>query len=404
MEDNFDQQNIEDAEFKEESKAMTVSQNLLSVRKELTDFLLDDRKTQRFIDGAIKVREIAIKLTKPLDWVQFGESMHLQDKRLGELSTYLQTVFGVNIQFLPTTTSVGEYKQFIYEAKLDENKRPLKDDKGNNIEEEIEVDVKEYIVTGGIMVEELSNGQVTRKRIIQPITGSSTTADKMWAKRNGKFVDPGHIQPSLVRKKAEANYRGNCLRYIWGLKGVSPEELRSVFGKDAVFADSSVRGTKQQHSNEDKGELGQLWTRLVQAHDGFADKARATLKSMTSYPAGTNKSTGKAYNANPGYEDIYRVKVGSFGHKKIITLVEKFEKQQTNGVESSQKNEADSELMQNKNFKRYLESMQNAKSKDSIIAIEKQISTDKTLNQGHFAELNRMAEMKYKEFEEPLPY
>lgn len=210
MEETFGQENIEDAEIQKESKAMTLSENLLSVRRELTDFLLDDRKTQRFIDGAIKVREIAIKLTKPTDWVQFGESMHLEDKRLAELSTYLQTIFAVNIQFLPTTTSVGEYKQFIYETKLDEQKRPLKDDQGNMIEEEIEVDVKEYIVTGGLMVEELNNGQVTRKRIIQPITGSATTADKMWAKRNGKFVDPSHIQPSLVRKKAEANYRGNC--------------------------------------------------------------------------------------------------------------------------------------------------------------------------------------------------
>lgn len=379
---------------------MLSTRTLMSAQRELTDFLLDSRQTERFIDAAKKMREISIRLTMPEDWVQFGESMHLQDKRLASLSNHLQALFQINIQFLPTQVTVSDYKQIVTEILLDEHRRPIKDENGKNKTEEIEIDVKEYICTGGIMVEEVRAGQISRKRIIQPITGAATSSDPLWAKRNGQYLDPNQIQPSLIRKKAEANYRGNCLRYFWGLKGVDRKELEFIFGDTGKFADSTVRGAKQQQTPEAQGILGDIWKRVVDSFDGQAAKAKDWLKGTTSFPAGTNRSTGEAYNGFDGYTDIMRVKPGSKSLQKIEKALEKREKEKGLAVDGANKGEKEAGSLSVKNYNRYKSSLDHAPSIEAILIIENQFGKNKTLSSGHVQDLVNLASARYNEFEE----
>ena len=397
MENQETQGPIENAQIVQ----MISTRALMSAQKELTDFLLDEKRTQRFIDAAKKMKDIAIRLTNPEDWVIFGESMHLQERRLVEISAYLQTLMQVNIQFLPTTVTIDEYKQIVNQTKLDENKSPLKDSSGKYLTEEIEIDVREYICTGGIMVEELQDGKTVRKRIIQPISGSASTADQLWAKRNGLFLDPNQVQPSLIRKKAEANYRGNCLRLLWGLKGITLAELKEAFGDDiSRLADSTRRGAKQQQSPEAVKAIEKLWTRVLTTFDGKAEAAKAWLKTVTSFSAGTNKSTGQAYQGFDGYTDIYRVKPESKSFTKIQRAVEKCEAEKGAAATGTEAKEAGSIFLSKKSYKRHCANLENAKSADTILNIEKQIAKDQTLSLGHLTSLNDMATVRFQEFEE----
>jgi len=391
---------IENAQLVEAPKQESSQMALMSAQKELTDFLLDDRRTERYIDAARKMREISIKLTRPDDWVQFGEGMHLQDKRLASLSNHLQALFQINIQFLNTQITVSEYKQIVSQIILDEHRRPLKDETGKSRSEEIEIDVREYVCSGGIVIEEIRAGQISRKRIIQPITGAATSCDPLWAKRNGQYLDPNQIQPSLIRKKAEANYRGNCLRYFWGLKGVSKEELDSVFGGETKYADSSVRGAKQQQTPEAQGILGDIWKRILTAFDGQAAQAKPWLQKITSFPAGTNRSTGEAYNGFEGYSDIMRVKPGSKSLQKIEKALEAREKEKGLAVDGANKAEKETISQSAKNYARYKSSLDHAPSADAILAIEKSIGADRTLSPGHIKDLEMLASARYNDFEE----
>lgn len=395
------QEPLEGAQIIEMPKQESSQAALMSAQRELTDFLLDDRRTERFIDAAKKMREISMRLTQPEDWVQFGETMHLQDKRLASLSNHLQTLFQINIQFLPTQITVSEYRQIVNETLLDEHRRPLKDESGQNRTEEIEIEVREYICTGGIVVEELRAGQLSRKRIIQPITGAATSADPLWARRNGQYLDPNQIQPSLIRKKAEANYRGNCLRYFWGLKGVSKSELDFIFGGKAGYADSTMRSAKQQQSPEAQDALGELWKRIVNTFDGQPEKAKTWLKSVTSYPAGTNRTTNEAYKGFEGYTDIYRVRPGSKSLQKIEKALEKRGAEKDQAVDGASKTEQAADTQSNKNYKRYQVSLENAPGGDAIHAIENQINNDKTLSTGHIQDLINMAGIRYNELLKP---
>lgn len=398
MEEKETHEPVENAQVIELPKPESSQAMLMSAQRELTDFLLDERRTQRFIDAAKKMREISIRLTMPEDWVQFGETMHLQDKRLAALSNHLQALFQINIQFLPTQVTVSDYRQIVNEVLLDEHRRPLKDENGRNKTEEVEIEVREYICTGGILVEEMRAGQVSRKRIIQPITGAATSADPLWARRNGQYLDPNQIQPSLIRKKAEANYRGNCLRYFWGLKGVNQAELNFIFGGKANYADSTVRGAKQQQTPEAQGVLGDIWKRILDSFDGQAAKAKDWLKSVTSFPAGTNRSTGEAYQGFDGYADIMRVKPGSKSLQKIEKALERREGEKGQAVDGASKSEKATDEQSAKNYNRYKTSFENAPSTDALLIIEQQIAKDKTLAPGHLKDLEAMASVRYDEF------
>lgn len=366
---------------------------LLAAERELVDLVMSDPDTQRYIEAANKLKEIAIRLTRPQDWVAFGETMHLQDQRLAELTTYLQSLYGLNVTILEPTPSKDEYRKMIEEPVIDpKTGKQSKDAEGKWVTQEVEVDVIEYSYTGGLLVEEVKEipGRVRRKRVIQPVMGSATTADELWSKRHGKFIDPHHIQPSLVKKKAMANYRGNCLRYLWGLKGLTKTELEKYFPNGVNFSDSTIKSARQQADQADLPALDALWKRILVVFDNRPKESREFLMKIT------------AYKDFKGHTDINRLKPGSYPHKLVVEALEKLEKEKGIGPEHQPAGQdagtagnaaapAASKSTAPAGFLRYKETIMNAKSVDIIIATEKQAAMDKTLTQEQAAEIQALA-------------
>lgn len=288
---------------------------LLAIKQEIVDYLLNDEKTNKFVQAVEKLRTMAIKMTRAEDWVRFGKTLHLQDKRTAELNTFLQTIYGVNVTVMKPTLQKEAFKGWTTVK-----------DAATGKETEIEIDVIEYIYTGGAVIEEVAEreGKIRRVRTIEPITGSCRTDDKLFAKRHGQFLDPAHIPPSLVIKKADANYRGNVYRYIWGLKAISDEQLTAAGLDIKKVIDSSVRGADQAVTPEQKQGLDALWQRILAVHNQKPELARAFLKKMTAYQSYVSKKTGETVPASEGYTDIARLKPG-FTYDKIVKAVEDME-------------------------------------------------------------------------------
>lgn len=291
--------------------------HMVNKKAEMTDLIINGDDSEKYIQAATKLKEIALRLTKPTDWVKFGETLYIQDQRLAELNTYMQSLFGLNITVLRPTESKETYRKKVT------NK--YKDTSGKDQSEEIEVDVIEYTFTGGVLIEEVKEvpGRIRRTRTIEPIMGSCSTADEMFGKVNGVFTDPKYIQPSKIMKKAQANYRGNCMRYLWGLKGITEADLAKVFSEDEMklIKDSTVRGAKQHVDPKDVGTLEDLRTRILRAHDNNNSAAREFLKENTKFKGKEGKSDFS------GYTDINRLQLNSFPHKRVVMALEKIEKE-----------------------------------------------------------------------------
>lgn len=350
-----------------------------------TEWLLSDIETDRYIKGADAFRKIEIRLTKPEDWVLFGKTLHLQDKRLAELTTYLQSLAGLNVTILKPEMTKETFKGY----------RTIKE-KGET--KQVEIDVIEYICRGGVRIEEVKQipGKVRRIRVIEPITGSCNSNDKFFSRRNGEFLDPAHIQPSLIQKKAEANYRGNCMRYIWGLKGLSLQDL-----KDAGFTDDQIgrihKGIEDNQpmgTPEERDATAALWKRIVQAHGNQVEPARKWLQEVTSFKSFVNKHTGETVPDFNGYNDINRVKPGSKSMQKVMDALAKLEKNHDAAAEGTQQQEneqAETGAALFTKLKKYLEACTTT---DAVIAMEKKIAQTKGLNTAQMKALSTIASNK----------
>lgn len=370
-------------------QAKPTSTELLSIKSDMVEYLLNDENTNKYVQAVNKLRVLAIKMTKPWDWVKFGNTAHLQDKRLAELNTYLQTLYGVNITLLKPVMTKETFKGY----------QTVKNDQG--VDTQVEVDVIEYIQTGGVKIEEVREreGQMRRVRTIEPITGSCRTDDKLFAKRHGVFLDPLHIQPSMVIKKADANYRGNCYRYIWGLKAMSLDDLAAAGLDITKLMDSNVQGVGQAvpQSKEALNSLDELWKRIVRVNNGMADKAREWMRGITAYPAGTNKQ-GKAYKAFDGHTDIHRIDVatipGRIAKEKIEKELVELEQSMGDGQAQDMENREGERLTGAAAFNDYKAKLEAAKTMDEVINLDKKISVDKTLNSAQISTLNRIVSSK----------
>lgn len=355
----------------------------ISVIGEGTIWLFTDEESNRIIEAANKLRDLEIRLTKPEDWVAFGEGVHLQDSRLGELTTYLQSLFGINVTILPPTVQKENFKAY----------RTIT---VNNKKQEVEIDVIEWIYTGGVKVEEVREvqGRIRRVRIIEPITGSCRTDDKLWTKKFGESLDPAHVQPSMVMKKAQANYRGNCYRYVWGLKGLDKTMLKTAGLDITRIKDSGIRDPKGQMTGDQRDVLGKLWIRVLEANGQSADKAKDWLAKTTGYKGGTNRETGQPYEGFDGYRDIYRVKPGSKSFTKIEKALEQTEKNQAAASTQESHDTQAGEQSAGQAFMAYQRELGEAKTSAAIHEIDKRIVEDKRMSKVQIQSLQRVSSQR----------
>lgn len=347
-------------------------------------FVSEPVSAQRYIEAVGSFRAMIPRATKPTDWVSFGDpkendgkkcGVYLQEYAASQLSRLLQTKFGYNI-------IIDKPVHLVYP----DSTTPW------GIEKVVDgVSHLEVIVQGGASVLDIHTGQTER---IEPIIGASSTTDPFVGKRYGDKVDPRSIQFGLLLKKAIANYKGNCYREIWGLRGFTMFDLARCGLDVSRVHDSMRRDAGGSATPEEKNAKEQLWDRILRAHDGKSEEAKKFLKNLTSYPAGTNKATGKSYPANAGYDNINQVYVtnkdGSENraYKKIVDAVTKLEKDRGMAADdTSVKNEEGPEKLYMK-FKKRLDDCQTI---DEVLEVEKNIGAAKSLSAMQIKSLQNVA-------------
>jgi hypothetical protein len=151
-------------------------------------------------------------------------------------------------------------------------------------------------------------------------------------------------------------------------------------------------------SKETLNTLDELWTRILRAHNGMADKAREWLKSVTAYASYVRKADGKTMPAGQGYTDIHRVDVNTTGGRiakeKIEKLLAELESQsgesQAGDMENRDTDQQKSAGMY-MDFKSAIESCQNT---TEIINVEKKIAQAQGLTSPQMKSLSSIAHAK----------
>jgi hypothetical protein len=353
-------------------------------------FVGEPTAADRYVQAIRTFREMIPKATKPTDWVSFGDpkdpqkcQVYLQEYAASQISRLLQTKFGYNI-------IINKPNHLIYP----DSPTPW------GIEKTVDgVAHLEVIVQGSVDVQDIQTGKAEH---IEPILGASSTTDPFFTKRYGDFKDPRSVPFGGLLKKAIANYKGNCFREIWGLKGFTLADLAKA-GLDVSQVHDSMRrdaGHNAAATPEEKDAKAQLWDRILRAHDGKADEARKWLKSMTSYPAGTNKRTGKSYEANPGFDNIAQAYMtnrdGSenFTWKKIVEAVDKMEKARPEASEHAAQSAAGAESDASALYMKLKDEIEACTTPDQVIAAEKKVAMSRGLSSPQMRALSSIAQAK----------
>jgi len=356
-------------------------------------FIGEPTAAQRYVEAIGAFRTMIPKATKPTDWVSFGDpkdqkkcQVYLQEFAVSQVSRMLMTKFGYNI-------IIDKPVHLVYP----DSPTPW------GIEKIVDgVAHLEVILQGGVSVLDIQTGQTER---IEPILGTASTLDPFVGKRYGEKLDPRSVQFGLLLKKAVANYKGNCFREVWGLRGFTLYDLAQC-GLDISRVHDSMRreaGASATSTPAEKDAKDVMWDRILRVHDGKADAARKFIKDATSYPAGTNKSTGKTYPANPGVDNIAQVymtdKNGkeSVGWKKITMAVEKMEKDRGIGADTVQTEESEAEETAQVAYGRFKSELEACKTPDEIIKTEKKVAMFRGLSSSQMKALSSMAQARQEE-------
>lgn len=358
-------------------------------------FVGESTAAQRYVEAIGTFRAMIPKATKPTDWVSFGDpedqkkcQVYLQEYAASQISRLLQTKFGYNIV-------INKPLHLLYP----DSPTPW------GIEKIVDgVAHLEVIVQGSVDVTDINTGKTEH---IEPVLGTASTLDPFVGKRYGEKLDPRSVQFGLLLKKAIANYKGNCYREVWGLRGFTLYDLAQC-GLDVSRVHDSMRrdaGAGSAATPQEKDAKKEMWDRILRVHDGKAEEARKFIKSMTSYPAGTNKKTGKTYPANPGVDNINQVymtnKDGSenLTWKKISQAVEKLEKDRGMAAETTQSDADESQETAQQKYMRFKTQLEACKRSDEVMEVEKKISQSTGLSTSQMKALDSIASSMVDKFD-----
>lgn len=351
-------------------------------------FVGEPTAAERYLKAVGEFRAMIPKATKPTDWVSFGDpkdqqkcQVYLQEFAASQVSRLLQTKFGYNI-------IINKPVHLLYP----DSPTPW------GIEKVVDgVAHLEVVVQGSVDVEDINTGKVER---IEPIIGASATTDPFFTKRYGDFKDPRSVPFGGLLKKAIANYKGNCYREVWGLRGFTLYDLAQC-GLDVSRVHDSQRrnaGDNATATPEEKDAKQKLWDRILRAHDGKAEDAKKFLKSMTGYPAKPGK-----YAAKEGFDNIAQLYLkdkdgvnDSIAHKKIKEALDKMEKE--HGVAAGEQ-QAEGEESAQQAYMRFKGELEACKRSDEVFNVEKRIALNKGLTQSQMKALNSIASSMIDKFD-----
>ncbi len=247
---------------------------------------------ERFIGIAENARKVAIRRTNPEDWViSVGRDGVATGMLCASGSDSVAETYGIEI------LEIGPMSQGMF--------NPIKKDHGAGI----------YSLSGWVRAYSKFNG---RRAIYLEATRRS---DEDFT---GRGIDAGGkitTRPADKTQACETDLRSSVLtllrvkpvRVLAAMVRVSEKELGAAWMGTSKTTASCRRGHGFGSSQErtagsvaDAGTIGnaeELWKDCLRRTGGNEDEAKNLLKRSTSYPAGTNRTTKRKYNAFGGTDN-----------------------------------------------------------------------------------------------------
>ena len=217
----------------------------ISIEKELAEI-------ERNVEFFNRVKIIALKMTKPQDWVDMG-GPYLMDRGAQNIAI----AFGVDItQEVPrmewAEDSNGRYYMFI------------------------------------------ASGRAHAKRLNRFIEdiGVCSQRDKFFGMSGGKLKELQEVDMANIIRKASTNLYNRLVKRVIGLSGVTWEDLAAAGIKRESLAKVEYRsgnqgggpaGNKPKLSPESQARLEKAWKKILELSEGDEAKARAELDRLAGF-------------------------------------------------------------------------------------------------------------------------
>lgn len=227
-----------------EMALISVPERGLSIEKELAEI-------EKNIEFFNKVKVLALKMTKPQDWVDMG-GPYLMDRGAENIAI----AFGVDISDLQlkqdwAEDSRGRYYTFIASGKA-------------------------YAKKLGRYVEDI---------------GVCSQRDKFFGMVSGQLKEIQDVDMANIRRKAVTNLYSRLIKRVIGLMGVTWDDLGAAGITKDKLQKVEYRGGQQgggpagrpRISEEATARLNKAWKRILETAGGDVERARAELDRMASF-------------------------------------------------------------------------------------------------------------------------
>ena len=212
-----------------EMSLISIPERGISIEKELAAI-------EKNVEFYNRVKIIALKMTKPSDWVDLGGNPYLMDRGTENVAV----AFGVDISDLQLRQEWAE------------------DDKGRYYT---------FVASGKAYSKKLG-------RYVEDI-GVCSQRDKFFGMIGGKFKEIAEVDMANVRRKAVTNLYNRLIKRVIGLMGVTFDDLNQAGIRKEQLGRVEYQGGAQRAeiSPEGKDTKAKLWNMLLMM--GNNDKAQA---------------------------------------------------------------------------------------------------------------------------------
>jgi len=226
-----------------EMALISIPERGISIEKELAEI-------EKNVDFFNRVKIIALKMTKPSDWVDLGGNPYLMDRGTENVAV----AFGVDISDLQLKMEWAE------------------DDKGRYYS---------FIASGKAYSKKLG-------RYVEDI-GVCSQRDKFFGQVGGKFKEIADVDMANVRRKAVTNLYNRLIKRVIGLMGVTFADLEQAGIKKDALGKVEYRGGGQKAeaaanlSGDAKKKRDGIWSMLLEIAVGDEETARGLLSNISAF-------------------------------------------------------------------------------------------------------------------------
>ena len=234
-------QTIDEKSIAVEMPIISVPERGLAIEKELAEI-------ERNIEFFKKVQQIALKLTRPEDWINIGGSPYLMDRGAEKIGI----AFGVDISDVKLSMEWNEDEQGRYYT---------------------------FVASGKAYSKKLG-------RYVEDI-GVCSQRDKFFGLADGKLLPMANVDMANIRRKAVTNLYSRLIKRVTGLMGVIWEDLEKAgITKDATQKVDFKSGRKKAEANLSPAALekrSEIWRICLELTNGKEAEAKKILAGISSF-------------------------------------------------------------------------------------------------------------------------